>query len=310
MASHRQVRDAGVLGLAGTVRHDHPIAVAGGQAQHLLHLRQRADLVGLDQDGIGQALPDALLEQARIGAEHVVADQLATGAQPFGEHFPAGGVVLGHAVLDGDDRIGPRQRRQVVDLLLGAQAPVLSGIDVAGGPMKFAGGRIQAQRDVLAGPESGLSDRRHQEVQRFLGRAQIGREAALVAHVDRMAGAFQGVLERMEHFGAHAHRLGEAGRAHRQHHEFLEIQRIVGMGAAVEHVDHGHRHDAGLAAAHITPQRQFQAGRRRAPASDTPTIALAPRRLCRACRPARSWPGPGPSGGRRACPAAHRALPC
>ena len=60
--------------------------------------------------------------------------------------------------------------------------------------MKFAGGRIQAQRDVLAGPESGLSDRRHQEVQRFLGRAQIGREAALVAHVDRMAGAFQGVL--------------------------------------------------------------------------------------------------------------------
>ena len=91
MASHRQVRDAGVLGLAGTVRHDHPIAVAGGQAQHLLHLRQRADLVGLDQDGIGQALPDALLEQARIGAEHVVADQLATGAQPFGEHFPAGG---------------------------------------------------------------------------------------------------------------------------------------------------------------------------------------------------------------------------
>lgn len=72
--------------------------------------------------------------------------------------------------------------------------------------MKFAGGRIQAQRDVLAGPESGLSDRRHQEVQRFLGRAQIGREAALVTHVDRMAGAFQGVLERMEHFGAHAHR--------------------------------------------------------------------------------------------------------
>ena len=51
----------------------------------------------------------------------------------------------------------------------------------------------------------------------------------------------QALLQGMKNLRAAAQSLGEARRADRHHHEFLEIDRIVGMGAAVQDVHHRHR---------------------------------------------------------------------
>ena len=90
-----------------------PRAVAddGGVAGALGHLDggegfgQRADLVDLDQDRVGDALVDAFLQDLGVGDEQVVADQLHLLAQAVGQVLPAVPVALVHAVFDADDRV-------------------------------------------------------------------------------------------------------------------------------------------------------------------------------------------------------------
>ena len=69
-------------------------------------------------------------------------------------------------------------------------------------------------------------------------------------------------LQRMENLRAHAQRLGECRRADRHHHEFLEVDRIVGMRAAIDDVHHRHRQHARGGAADIAIERQVVGDRR------------------------------------------------
>ena len=72
----REVGDEGVLGLARAVRDHRRVARAAGQVHRGERLRERADLVDLDQQGVAGAELDALLQARRVGDEEVVADQL------------------------------------------------------------------------------------------------------------------------------------------------------------------------------------------------------------------------------------------
>ena len=54
---------------------------------------------------------------------------------------------------------------------------------------------------------------------------------------------------------AHAQALRERARAARDDHELLEVDLVVCVGAAVEHVHHRHRQHACLRAAQVAPQR-------------------------------------------------------
>ena len=81
--------------IAGLVGH-----IDGGQ-----RLRQRADLVGLDEDGIGNVLVDALLQDLGVGDEQVIADELDFLAEGLREDAPSFPIALAHAVLDRDDGI-------------------------------------------------------------------------------------------------------------------------------------------------------------------------------------------------------------
>jgi len=49
--------------------------------------------------------------------------------------------------------------------------------------------------------------------------------------------------------------IGEGREADRHDHELLEIERIVGVGAAVDHVHHRHRQRACTAATDVAEQR-------------------------------------------------------
>jgi hypothetical protein len=60
----------------------------------------------------------------------------------------------------------------------------------------------------------------------------------------------------MEDLGAAAQPFGEARRADRHDHELLEIDRIVGMGTAVQDVHHRHRQRLRGDAADIAVERQ------------------------------------------------------
>ncbi|CUH53066.1 hypothetical protein SHM7688_02518 [Shimia marina] len=59
----------------------------------------------------------------------------------------------------------------------------------------------------------------------------------------------------MEDFGAHADGFANVRCAHRHDHEFLDVDRVVGMLAAVDDVHHWHRQNARGGAAHIAEQR-------------------------------------------------------
>ena len=76
VGAHHDVGDGGVLGLAGAVRHYGGIAVTVGQLDGVQGLGQGADLVDLDEDGVGNVVVKAHLEPLGVGDEQVVAHQL------------------------------------------------------------------------------------------------------------------------------------------------------------------------------------------------------------------------------------------
>ncbi len=108
---------------------------------------------------------------------------------------------------------------------------------------------------LVAGQLDGLDER----LERVLVAVEVRRIAALVAH----AGSRDDLLKHVEHFRAHAQRLGEALGADGHDHELLNIDVAAGgVCATVEHVHHRHREGLGIAAADVVIQAL--AGRQRA----------------------------------------------
>src|SRR3954451_24786007 len=114
----REVRDGRILGLAGAVRHHRGVARLVRHLDGRERLGQRADLVDLDQDRVGEAAGDAIGEPRHVGDKEVVADELAFLSDQIGDGFPAFEVVFGHPVLNGDDRVAAHQVGEVFRLLL------------------------------------------------------------------------------------------------------------------------------------------------------------------------------------------------
>ena len=152
---------------------------------------QRADLVDLDQDRIGDAVFDAVGQPRHVGDENIVADELAFLADFLRQHLPARGIVLGHAVFDRHDRIALGQFGEIIDLLLDRAGLALAFVLIGAVVEEFARRRIERQHDIFAGAVAGLLDRRQDEIERGLGRRQVGRKAALVADIGIVAGGFE-----------------------------------------------------------------------------------------------------------------------
>ena len=70
---------------------------------------------------LADVLADAPGDEVRVGHEDVVADQLDLGAEALGELGPAGPVVLGQTVLEGDDRVLGDPLLPEVDELAGVE---------------------------------------------------------------------------------------------------------------------------------------------------------------------------------------------
>mgnify|MGYP006883761259 CR=1 FL=1 len=98
---HSQVGDGGVRGLAGTVGNHGGEAVLGGQLDGVEGLGDGADLVELDQQGVGGAELDALSQTCRVGDQQVVADELQTIAELGGDGSPVFPAFFLERILNG-----------------------------------------------------------------------------------------------------------------------------------------------------------------------------------------------------------------
>ena len=105
----------------------------------------------------------------------------------------------------------------------------------------------------MPGPLGSLED----HLAGVVGRAEIGREAALVADARREASLVEQPLERVIALDAHPQRLGERRCAGRHEHELLEVERVLRMRAAVDDVHHRHGQHVGVRAAEPAIERQL-----------------------------------------------------
>lgn len=153
-------------------------------------LGQGADLVDLDQDGIGQALAYARGQTARIGHEQVIAHQLNAITQTVRQQLPAIEVVLGATVLDRDDGEALDQIGQVADHAVGVEGLALARQVVLAVLEELGRSDVEAQVEVLTRQIASRLTRLGDEGQGFFSRGQVGGEAALVADVGVVAASF------------------------------------------------------------------------------------------------------------------------
>ena len=237
--------DAGVTGLLGGL-------------DGLERLGERADLIDLDQDRVGGTQLDALLEALGVGDEQVVAHQLHLVANAAGKLNPTVPVLLGHAVLDGDDGIGVDELLPVINHL-GTRvlhALALELVHAGLGVVELGRGRIHGVHEVDAGRKAGLLHGLGDVLERLGVGLKVGRKATLVAHAAAQARLVQHTLEGMVDLSAPTQALGKARGTHRHNHELLEVNVIVGMHAAVEDVHHGRGQQVGVDATQVLIQRQ------------------------------------------------------
>src|SRR5262245_5009260 len=97
---NREIGDRRILGLAGPVRHDGGVTVRARERQRLGGLRDRPDLVDLDEDRVCCAAVDPVAESLDVRDEDVVADELDTVAELLRQLSPAVPVILGKRVLE------------------------------------------------------------------------------------------------------------------------------------------------------------------------------------------------------------------
>ena len=117
--------------------------------------------------------------------------------------------------------------------------------------MKFRRGWIERDKNLLTKFVARFFHCACDRFQRIFDRAQIGREAAFIADGSGKAARFQHLFQRMKNLGAVTKCLRESRRAFRHDHEFLEINRRVGVGASIQNVHHRHGQRFRVGAAEI-----------------------------------------------------------
>ncbi len=186
------------------MRDDVGVTGALGHLDRGKGFRQRADLVDLDEHGVGNTAADAFANDLRVGHEDVIADDLRGLAELVSQQLPAIPIAFGHAVFDTDDRVLAGQRRQVIGEAGRSQFQLFRGEDVLAVLVELGGGAVQAQHHILARRVAGGLNRFQDQFDRFVVACHIGREATFVADRGRIALLVHQLLQVLENFGATA----------------------------------------------------------------------------------------------------------
>ncbi len=219
------------------------IAGIPGHSNGCKCFRQGANLVELDQNRIGNLPLNSLRQDGGVGDEKVITDQLDTIAEAPGQAFPAIPIAFVHAILDRENgillnEIGKVSSESICVVFLPFAAQKIATVSV-----EFRSGAIKRQSHVFADPVPGQIDRFQNGMDCRLVAGQVGRKATFIPHRCREPLLGQYLLQCVEHFCTAAKSLGKGCSSHWLDHEFLDVDVVVGVFAAVNDVHHrqGHR---------------------------------------------------------------------
>ena len=247
-----QVGNGAVFGFAGTVAHYAGVAVAFGQVNGFQGFAQSTDLVYFNQQCVCHAFFDAFSQDFWIGYEQVVADQLNSAAQFFGQQFPAFPVVFVHTVFNGNDWEFVNQAFQVFGKFCAGVRAAFGFQVVFAVFVELAGCAVQGEQYVFASFVAGGFCGFHHQLQGFFVAVQVGCETAFVAHGGWEAFAIAQFFQCVENFGTATQGFAERFCADRHDHEFLDVQAVVGVFAAVDNVHHRNWQSHWACAAQVT----------------------------------------------------------
>ena len=124
--------------------------------------------------------------------------------------------------------------------------------------IEFGRCRVHGDGNVGAGTETGLPDRSDDQLERLLVAFQVRRKSAFIANSCGQLAALEDFLQGMKNLDAPLQCFAESRCADRHDHEFLQVDAVVGMFAAVDDVHHRHGEDVSLHAAEILVKLQSQ----------------------------------------------------
>ncbi len=220
-------------------------------------------MVDLDEDGVGSAGIDALFEEFGIGHEKVVTDQLGLVADGIGQFFPAGPVVFVTTIFNRDDReLLLKVLIEFYHLCGGTLGTVglFENILFLLGIVEFGRGDIEGEEDVLAEFVSGLFDGGSDDIEGGFVGLQNGSKSAFVTDCSGEPLALENGFESVEDFTTHTEGFAEGLSALRHDHEFLDVNRCIGMRAAVHYIHHGHGQYLGIGAPDVFIEGEIEGG--------------------------------------------------
>ena len=194
---------------------------------------QGTDLVYLNQNSVCYALFNALNQTLFVGNKQVIANQLNFFAQLFGELLPAVPVILCHTVFDGDDRIFLAQTCQIINHFFAGHFYAFAGHFVFTVYVEFAGSNVHRHNDVLTGFIACTLGCFENNLDCICVAFQVRCKAAFITQSSAQAFFLQQCLQVMINFSVHAQCFAEGFSANRHNHEFLNINVVVCMLAAV-----------------------------------------------------------------------------
>ena len=214
------------------------------------------DLVQFDQDGVGHAHFNALLQPFHVGDKQVIPNQLDFFAQGIGKLFPAVPVIFGQAVFNGNDGVFFAQGSVPFHHFGRSLHDPFPFQVVFAVFEQFAGSSIDGQPYLFTGFVAGFFDGFHNHLEGFFVAFQVGCKAPFIPYGRSQAFALQDFLQSLVDFRVDPQGFGEAVSPYGHDHEFLDVHVVVRMGTAVQDVHHGNRQFLGVDPAQILIQRQ------------------------------------------------------
>ena len=234
-----QVSDGGVLSLTGAVRHHGIVTGVVGHCDGLEGLRQRTDLVDLDQQSVSGLLLNALSQTLRVGNEEVIADNLDLVTKLSGQGSVALPVILLQRILDGDDGVVLNQVSvdscHLLSGMLAALEVVLAVLEELGRS------HVESQSDIVAQLVASGINFVNNQVQCSLGGVNRRSEAALIAETSLQTLVLDDLLQCVVDLSADTQCLLEGRGANRSNHELLDVNAGVRMCTTVEDIHHRDR---------------------------------------------------------------------
>ena len=220
-------------------------------------------MVHFDQNRVAHAFLNAARQTTHVGDKQVVAHELNALAEHVGQLLPCGPIVLVQSVLDGHDGVlvapaFPKVHHFSTRALVSGRLKLVKAAFLV---VELRGCGVHGQKHVFSGTVSRLFNGAQNDFHGFFVASQIGGKSAFVSHVGAVTLAFQHALQVVEDLRAHAQAVREGLGAHRHHHEFLDVNLVVRVRAAVQDVHHGNGQRPGIHPTHVPVQGLAQAVR-------------------------------------------------